>query len=279
MMDTNINSTRNKIRAIALSVLFMSLGFFLRLVLKIGLDIEISKIAASVLNFALAVFGAFVVFPKLLKQPFGKVQLSEYSRRLGFYWPMNGGRHILLGVILSLCTLGGMLAGSVLTGRYVLNWGTVTLSHTVFSLNPGIWEEFFFRGIIMAVLLKSAKSVKQAALIMILIFGLLHVKGLGLWSWVDVISVMVIAVAFTYAAYKTQSLIAGMVFHFIHDALLFLVQLPEGEYTGFNENMIFYVTLWIGVGLACLLIKLAADRFNVRAGAELYQTGWEKRNI
>jgi len=224
-----------------------------------------------VANLALAALGAFYVFPKLLKQPFGDVGLAEYTRRLGLTLPRGVWKHVLLGAVLAVCTLGTMLIGSILTGRYVLDWSTVSLSHAVFSLNPGIWEEFFYRGIIMAVLLKSAKSIRRAVLIQIVLFGLAHIKGVDLQVWLDVVSVMIIAVACTYAAYKTRTLIAAMVFHFLHDTLLFLVQVPKGQSTGFAANAAFYASLWIGVGVACLFIKLGADKLGVQARSELYQ--------
>jgi membrane protease YdiL (CAAX protease family) len=260
-----------KVRPIALAVFFGTLGFLLRLLLDMLLDVEMPKLPASVLNFVLAAFAAFFIFPRVLKQPFGEVDLPEYTRRLGFYLPLNAWRHAVLGVVLALCTLAGILVGSILTGRYVLDWSTINISHSVFSLNPGVWEEFFYRGVIMVVLLKGAKSVRQAALIQILLFGLLHIKGSDLWSWVDVISVMIIALAYTYTAYKTRTLIAGIVFHFLHDALLYLVQVPEGEYLGAAENVMFYVALWIMVGVACLLTRVAAEKLGVQAQAELYQ--------
>jgi membrane protease YdiL (CAAX protease family) len=125
-----------------------------------------------------------------------------------------------------------MLIGSLLTGRYELNWSTVNISHTIFSINPGVWEEYFYRGVIMFLLLIATRSLKRAALIQIVLFGLSHIKGFDLWSWIDVISVMFLAVAFTYAAYKTRTLVAGIVFHFLNDALLFLPQVPGGEYIG-----------------------------------------------
>lgn len=261
----------NKVRPIALAVFFGTLGLLLRLLLDVLLDVEMPKLPASVLNFVLAALAAFFIFPRVLKQPFGEVDLSEYTRRLGFYLPLNAWRHAVLGVVLALCTLAGMLVGSILTGRYVLDWSTISLSHTVFSLNPGVWEEFFYRGIVMVVLLKGAKSVRQAALIQILLFGLLHIKGSDLWAWVDVVSVMIIALAYTYAAYKTRTLIAGIVSHFLHDALLYLVQVPEGEHLGVAENVTFHVALWIMVGVACLLTRVAAEKLGVQAQAELYQ--------
>jgi membrane protease YdiL (CAAX protease family) len=259
------------VRPIALAFVFTTLGFALRAGLGMLLDVEIPKLTASLLNFVLAALGAFCVFPKCLKQPFGQVDLPEYTRRLGFYLPQDAWKHVLLGIVLALCTLGGMLVGSILTGRYVLDWSTVSVSHTVFSLNPGIWEEFFYRGIILAVLLKSCKSVRQAALIQVVLFGLAHIKGFDLRAWVDVLSVTIIAWAFTYAAYKTRTLVAGIVFHFVHDALLFLVQAPQGELSGSAESAIFYGALWTGVGVACLLTKVAADRLGVQAQTELYQ--------
>jgi membrane protease YdiL (CAAX protease family) len=259
------------VRPIALAILFTTLGFVLRAGLAILLDVEIPKLAASALNFVLAAIGAFYVFPKLLKQPFGQVGLSEYARRLGLTRPRSAWKHVVLGVLLAACTLGGMLISALLTGRYVVDWSRVSLSHIVFCLNPGVWEEFFYRGIITIVLLKKAKSVRQAALIQIVLFGLAHIKGLNLLSWVDVVSVMIIAAAFTYAAYKTRALVAGIVFHFLHDVFLFIVQVPDGQLSGFAENAAFFAALWIGVGVACLLIKVAADRLGVQAQAELYQ--------
>jgi hypothetical protein len=64
---------------------------------------------------------------------------------------------------------------------------------------------------------------------------------------------MILAAVFVYTAYKTRTLIAGIVFHFLHDALLYLVQVPGGEYIGFGENLAFFLALWLMAGVACLL--------------------------
>jgi len=273
--DAANGSLRTTVRSIALAIVFVSPGFLLRLLLNLLADVKISLLSASILNFGLAAFGALVVFPKVLKQPFGELPLADYRRRLGFYWPEKPWRHVALGIVLALCTLSGMLASSLLTGRYVLDWRTIDLEHLVFSLNPGVWEEFFFRGIIMLVLLQRMLTHKQAALIQIVLFGLTHIKGFAIWAWVDVLSVMIMAVAFTYAAYKTRTLIAGIVFHFIHDSLLSVVQVPAGEYIGFRENIIFFTLLWLMVGVACWVVKAATERLGVRSQAELYEAGSE----
>ena len=129
---------KSTVSPIALATVLTTFGFLLRLLLDMLLDVEISKLPISVLNIPLAAFIVFFIFPKLLKQQFGKVDLPEYTRRLGFYLPLNAWKHVVLGVVLALCTLAGMLVGSILTGRYVLDWSTINISHTVFSLNPGV---------------------------------------------------------------------------------------------------------------------------------------------
>jgi len=74
-MSKSNGSTRNAVRLIALSVAFPMLGLLLRALLGMLLDIEIPKLAASVLNFVLAALAALYLFPKCLKQPFGEVNL------------------------------------------------------------------------------------------------------------------------------------------------------------------------------------------------------------
>jgi hypothetical protein len=95
-------------------------------------------------------------------------------------------------------------------------------------------------------------------------------KGMDLWSWVDVISVMVIAIGFTYTAWKTRTLVAGIVFHFLHDAFLFLPQVPGAEYIGVLENVAYFGSLWVMVGVGCMLTKFSSDRLGVKADEELY---------
>jgi hypothetical protein len=84
-------------------------------------------------------------------------------------------------------------------------------------------------------------------------------------------SVMIIAAAFTYAAWKTRTLVVGIVFHFLHDTFLFFVQVPGGEFSGFREHATFHLILWAMVGVACLLTKVAAERFGVAAEDPLYR--------
>jgi membrane protease YdiL (CAAX protease family) len=258
----------NTVRPIALALVGVGLGQILVMLAELIFEISITKIQASIITFIFAAIFAFLLFPRGLKLPFGDVGVSIYLRKLGFYWPRNAWKHVLLGMLLAACTLTGIWIASLLSGRYALDWSTVSLSHTIFSINPGVWEEFFYRGIIMFVLISATRSIKRAALIQILFFSLAHIKGFDLWAWVDVLSVFFLAIAFTYAAYKTRTLVVSMVFHFLHDAFLFL---PQVDYQGVLENVTFYACLLAMTGVACLIIKFASERLGVQADEELYK--------
>jgi len=270
IMIVNKEFMKNLVRPIALTWVAVGFGPLVELLLGIFLDLDIPILYSNGITFVAAAFTAFLLFPKILRVPFEDVSLPEYLRRLGFFRPPDIWKHILLGACLAACTFFGMLIGSLLTGRYVLDWSTVNVSHTIFSVNPGLWEEFFYRGVIMFLLLRATKSLKHAAVIQVVIFGIAHIKAFNLWAWVDVLSVMIIAVAFTYTAYKTRTLVAGIVFHFLHDAFLFLPQVPGGDYLGIYENTMFFAFLWLMVGVGILVVKFSSERYDIKADRELY---------
>jgi membrane protease YdiL (CAAX protease family) len=261
---------RAVVRSIALTVVFPGLGFLLCLLAKIIFNMKVPRLTSSLVNWGIAAFAAFFLFPRLFGIPFGKIRTRDFIKKIGFYPPPDIWKHILLGMILALCTLSGMLFASLLTGKYKLNFHSVTVTHLVFCLNPGIWEEVFYRGIQMMVLLRLTKSLRMAAAIQIVIFGVSHFKGMSITSGIDGISVMIMGIGFTYTAYKTRSLVAGIVFHYFHDAFLFVVQVPGSVQTSVLDTVFFYVFLWLMVGLGCLITKWAIEKFKASSPADLY---------
>lgn len=257
---------RNVVRPIAVTVAAPALGFAFIFLGEQFLDLEFSRLFSSVVNLIVASIFAFYLFPRVFGIPFGKVPVRDYLKRLGFSFPPQTWKHIGLGLLLAACTLGGMLLASVLTGQYQADLSQISLTHSIFSLNPGIWEELFYRGIMMVILLRLTGSLKKAAIFQILIFGLAHLKGFEFWDWVDLATVMLLAVSFTYVVYKTQSLVAGIVFHYFHDALLFFVQVPDGTTITTTDNLVFFGLLWLMVGVAILLTRVLVDRLGIRAG-------------
>lgn len=261
---------RDRIRPVALTVVAPVAGFVLLLALEVITGTEVSRLLSSIGNLLVVALVAFVVFPKWLGIPFGRIATRQFLRRVGLYAPDHAWKHVALGLILAVCTLSGMLAASILTGRYTVDVSTITFPHLVFSLNPAVWEELFYRGVLMFLLLRFTRSLKKAVAIQVLLFGAAHIKGVDIEAWVDVLSVIVLAVGFTYVAYKTRSLLAGVVFHYFHDALLYFVRIPDGAYRGVAENVMFYGLLWLMMGIGCGITTLAADKMGVRAAEELY---------
>lgn len=263
-------SRREMVRVIALSTTFLGMGFLICFLVEVFLNIDIPKLISSLINLIMAGFAAFFLFPRVFGIPFGKINSRDLNKRIGFYIPNFAWKHIVLGAILAFCTLSGMLIASMIIGGYELNFSNITLTQLVFSLNPGIWEEFFYRGILMIALLRYTKSLKRAAVIQVVLFGLSHIKGADIQSLIDVVSVIILGAGFTYATYKTRTLVTGILFHYLHDAFLFFVQLQGGVYTGLIENAIFYASLWSMMGLGCLITRFAVERLKVRAPTELY---------
>jgi membrane protease YdiL (CAAX protease family) len=264
-------SVRDTVRQIALTVTFSSIGLLIPYLVEELLQLELSKITVAIIAFAFSALGAIIVLPRVFGIPFGKTSFTKFARGIGFYLPKDGWKHIGLGLTLAACTLSGMLVGSILTGEYVVDASNITLSQAVFALVPGIWEEVFFRGILMVVLLRATKSLKKAFLAQCILFALCHIKGTSVHAFVEVFSAFLIAIGLTYVAYKTRSLVAGITFHYFHDALLFFVQSPESEHFSLQQHAFFYAGLWIMVGVGCLITRVAADRLLIRAEGELYE--------
>lgn len=264
-----LTTFRGKLRAILYPICFATIGMLVAFALK-KIDPAMSKSIRSLIAFAVTSGSVLLLFPSVFGLPFGKVSIRDWLYRLGFGSAVPLGRFVLLGVLCAACTLGGMLVGTLLTGEYAFSADTITLGQALFTLTPGIWEEILFRGVLVLVLHHLTGSLKKAFWLQIAIFAAIHVKGLDPLSFIDAFSVGVITLAFTYCAWKTMSLIPGIIFHYLHDTFLFAVQLPEGVYTGVRDNALFYAGLWLSVGLCLWLVKLASEKHGCVAEQRLY---------
>ncbi|MBS3784111.1 MAG: hypothetical protein KGY78_06685 [Anaerolineae bacterium] len=69
---------RTRVRPVAITVAAPALGFVLLLILGMLLDTEFSKLFQSVVNLAVGALMAFVVFPRVLGIPFGRVKTRVF---------------------------------------------------------------------------------------------------------------------------------------------------------------------------------------------------------
>jgi hypothetical protein len=261
---------REGVRPVALTIAAPGAGFLVVLAAEVFAKVEMSKLLSSVINLIVVAPVALLLFPRVLGIPFGRVATREFLQKLGFHLPDHAWKHVVLGLALAACTLLGMLVASISTGRYAVDLSTINLPHAVFCLNPALWEELFYRGVMMLLLLRFTRSLKWAFVIQVVLFGATHIQGTNAPALVDAFSVAVMAIGFTYVACKTRSMVGGVVFHYFHDALLLFVQPPDGVYAGVVENVTFYGLLWLMIGLGCVVTWLAADKMGVRAPTALY---------
>ena len=122
----------------------------------------------------------------------------------------------------------------------------------------------------MFVLFRGLKNVNKAIIVQSIIFGLAHLNGFDFWSLVNIFSVIILGLAFSYTAFKTNSLIPGIISHFLHDGFIYLVQTPDAAYNGTFENVVFFLSLWMMVGIGCLITKVVVEKGNISQKTILY---------
>ncbi len=265
------DSLRFRIRSIALSVVFAMIGPVFVFLLTRLLGIELPKTQKGLIAFLVTSILSLSLFPKVFKIPFGKqLTIAEWLSRLGIFFPKKFTYHFLLGILLGVISLSGMLIASLITGKYEFNLGNLSPGHFVFCLTPAIWEEIFFRGVIMVVLISAFKNLRKAFWWQVSIFALCHFKSLSITGGIEIMSVFFIGITFTLLAVKTRCLIAGIVYHYIHDAFLYLVQNPRGEYYGFQDQFTFYVFLWSAMLINIIIINLATDGLKIKGNRRIY---------
>ena len=127
--------------AIALTaIIYLLLGFLERL------D---GTFAPALLYFAALGVLALYLMPYVLGLPKGRKSLREYSYDIRLLPLQPVVRNILIGLLMAVLTLSSIYLASLLTGKFVLDWSLVPALRWVKGLTRGIWEEVFFRGIIL----------------------------------------------------------------------------------------------------------------------------------
>ena len=247
--------------AIALTAItYLLLGFLERLP---------GTIIPPLLYFFALGFLALYLMPYVIGLPNGRKSLLDYSRDIRLVPVTPLGRNILLGLLMAALTLSGILLASLLTGHFVLDWGLVPGLRWVKGLTRGIWEEVFFRGIIL-VLFMRVFPFRRAVFLAALLFAVIHLNPMtmSIGAIVDIVSIFFMALLFIYLVLKTGSLLPAIVFHYVHDIFVLLVQNTPGA----NETLAsvyLYAFLWISLILGAFLTKYIVDRWSVKAPGEM----------
>lgn len=216
-------------------------------------------VGALLYFFASGVLALYIV-PYVLGLPNGRKPFREYCRDIRLLPVKPLARNILLGLLLAVLTLSSILLASLLTRHFVLDWKFVSPLRLVRGLTRGIWEEVFFRGIILVLFMRAfpgRRGVFQATFL----FAIVHLNPMkiNLMHVVDVISIFFMGLLFVYVVLKTGSLLPAIIFHYVHDIFVMLVQNTPGA----NEtiaSILLFAFLWVALVIGAVLTKHIVER-------------------
>jgi membrane protease YdiL (CAAX protease family) len=212
---------------------------------------------------------ALYLMPYVLGLPNGRKSLRDYCHDIRLLPITPLGRNILLGLLMAALTLSSIFLASVLTGHFIFDWSLVPALRWVKGLTRGIWEEVFFRGIIL-VLFMRVYPLRKAVFLSTFLFAVVHLNPmkLNLEMIVDVVSIFFMGLLFTYLVLKTGSLIPAIVFHYIHDIFVYLVQNTPGAKEPL-ASFLLYAFLWIALIIGAVLIKYIVEHWPTKGSKRL----------
>jgi membrane protease YdiL (CAAX protease family) len=212
---------------------------------------------------------ALYLMPYVLGLPNGRKSLRDYCQDIRLLPMTPLGRNILLGLLLATLTLSSILLASLVTGHFVLDWSTVPALRWIKGLTRGIWEEVFFRGIILVLFMRLYPK-RKAVFFATFLFAVVHLDplDLNLHEVVDAIGVFFIGLLYTYLVLKTGSLLPAIVFHYVHDIFVLLVQNTPGADEVLAQTLL-YSFLWIALAIGAVLTKYIVERWPTKESKRL----------
>jgi membrane protease YdiL (CAAX protease family) len=209
---------------------------------------------------------ALYLMPSVLGLPNGRKSLKDYCRDIRLLPVRPLGRNILLGLLMAALTLSAIFLASLLTGHFAFDSSTVPALRWVKGLTRGIWEEVFFRGIILVLFMRVFPN-RKAIFFATFLFAMVHLNPMALSTEmiVDVVSIFFMGLLFTYIILKTGSLLPAIVFHYVHDIFVLLVQNTPGA----DETLasaLLYAFLWIALVIGAVLTKYIVEHWPAKEG-------------
>jgi membrane protease YdiL (CAAX protease family) len=242
------------------AVTYLLLGYF---------EIMPGTYARPLLYFVALGVLALYIMPSVLGLPNGRKPLRDYCLDIRLLPMRPLGRNIFLGLLLATLTLSSIFLASLLTGHFVFDWSYVPALRWVKGLTRGIWEEVFFRGIILVLFMRVFPK-RIAVLFATFLFAVVHLNPMALSPEriVDVVSIFFIGLLATYLVLKTGSLLPGIVFHYVHDIFVLLVQnTPGADQT--RASALLYAFLWISLVIGAVLTKYIVEHWPTKASKTL----------
>ncbi len=223
----------------------------------------------AIAYFAAAGIWALYVIPRVLGLPNGRKPFREYCADIRLLPVAPVRRNILLGLLMAVLTLSSILLATLLTRHFVLDWSFVPALRWVKGLTRGVWEEVFFRGIMLAILMRFYPR-RKAVLWITTIFALVHlnIMDVTVAAIVDVVSIFFMGLLFVYLVLKTGSLLPAIVFHYVHDVFVLLVQNAPGASEP-TVSVLLYGFLWAALAVGAVLTRSIVERWPARTSVSM----------
>jgi membrane protease YdiL (CAAX protease family) len=239
-----------------LAIALTAVGFAGFLVLEL---VPAGKILPVLLLFFSLGVVALYLMPFVLGLPNGRKAFREYCHDIRLLPIQPLGRNIALGLVLAFLTLASIFLASLLTGHFVFDWTLLPALRWVKGLTRGIWEEVFFRGIILVLFMRLHPD-RKAVLLSAFLFAMMHLSVLSLEVAIDLISLFFMGLLFAYVVLKAGSLWPAIIFHYVHDIFILLVQNTPGA-DKVLSLVLFYSFLWGALVIGALLTKLVVEHW------------------
>ena len=200
------------------------------------------------LKFTSLAILAFFVIPSLLGLLNGRVSFAQYANHIYLRVPDHPGRQILGGILSGVVLAGSLwltnlLVNHFFAGALLFTWQKLNAYQVVDAVIHGFWEEVFFRGIVLALLLRRSRTPIGAMTLAALVFALLHLNAFHL------LRLFCMGMLWIVLTVQAKSLLPAALSHMVYNVLIDLIppQVPPGE-------VFSWLFLWQAlVALVCLL--------------------------
>ena len=237
------------------------------LITPLGLDYLFELFISFSIQFIFAGFACLVMIPFLLKTP------KEFKPYKDFLQAIHLSNHkpvdklLYIGITGTVFVLFFSLFLTSIPGNLILTpenvFGPPIRDETmgwfgfIHHLIPGVWEEVYARGIILAVLLrlypKEQGRQRKAIIIGGIIFGCSHMLSIPIlisnpiFILTQVVYASIIGIAFGYIAVGTGSLLPSIICHWLIDTFSVYITTSGG-------NILFLILFMMGIIIASVFI-------------------------
>jgi membrane protease YdiL (CAAX protease family) len=241
------------------------------LISPLGWDYLVKQFISFFIQFSFAGFATLVMIPILLKMPKPIKPYKDFLQviRLSNHKPI--GKLLFIGLTAAIFVLFFSLFLTSIPGNLILTpenvFGPPIKDVTtgwfgfIHFLIPGVWEEVYARGLVLAVLLRlylqKQGGQHKAIIIGGIIFGCSHLLSVPvlisnpIYAITQVVYASIIGIAFGYVVVGTGSLLPSIICHWLIDSFSVYIA-PSGGYILFL--ILFMIAVIIASGFIIVMV-------------------------